>query len=79
MIYLDNAATTKPCEAAVKAVCDTMRGRFGNASSLHKLGISSGEVLSLAKKTLLTALGSSPAVSGGRPLDGEIYFTSGAT
>lgn len=79
MIYLDNAATTKPCEAAVKAVCDTMRGRFGNASSLHKLGISSGEVLSAAKRTLLTALGSSPAVSGGRPLDGEIYFTSGAT
>lgn len=79
MIYLDNAATTKPCEQAVEAVANTMRERFGNASSLHRMGILSSQVLSSAKRTLLTALGSSPKSSGGTPLEGDIYFTSGAT
>lgn len=79
MIYLDNAATTKPCEEAIEAVTNTMRERFGNASSLHRMGILSSQVLSSAKRTLLTALGSSPRISGGAPLEGEIYFTSGAT
>ena len=79
MIYLDNAATTKPCAEACEAVMNTMRERFGNASSLHKMGILSSEVLSSAKRTLLTALGSSPKNAGGTPLEGEIYFTSGAT
>ncbi|MGN1119874.1 MAG: cysteine desulfurase family protein, partial [Oscillospiraceae bacterium] len=79
MIYLDNAATTKPCEASVEAVTNTMRERFGNASSLHKMGILSSQTLSAAKRTLLTALGSSQKISGGTPLDGEIFFTSGAT
>lgn len=79
MIYLDNAATTKPCEQSCEAVLNTMKQRFGNASSLHKMGILSGEILCSAKKTLLLALGSSPKSSGGIPLDGEIYFTSGAT
>ena len=46
MIYLDNAATTKPCTEACEAVSYTMRERFGNASSLHKMGILSGQVLS---------------------------------
>lgn len=79
MIYLDNAATTKPCAEACEAVMNTMRERFGNASSLHKMGILSSEVLSSAKRTLLTALSSSPKNAGGTPLEGEIYFTSGAT
>ncbi|MGN0688452.1 MAG: cysteine desulfurase family protein [Oscillospiraceae bacterium] len=68
MIYLDNAATTKPCEEAVAAVANTMRQCFGNASSLHKLGIESEKVISSARKTLLSKLG-----------EGDIYFTSGAT
>ena len=68
MIYLDNAATTKPCAEAVAAVTDTMRDCFGNASSLHKLGIESEKVISSAKKTLLSKFG-----------EGELYFTSGAT
>lgn len=79
MIYLDNAATTKPCAQACDAVAYAMRERFGNASSLHRMGILSGQILSSAKKTLLTALASSPKSSGKQPLDGDIYFTSGAT
>lgn len=69
MIYLDNSATTKPCEAAVNAVCENMKNNFGNASSLHNMGIGAEKVLRAAKETLLKKLA----------LDGEIYFTSGAT
>lgn len=73
MIYLDNAATTRPCDEACAAVMNTMQLRFGNASSLHKMGILSGEIISAAKRTVLRALG------GGTALDGDVFFTSGAT
>ncbi len=46
-----------------------MSENFGNPSSLHKAGIEAEKVLKSAKKTILGKLG----------LDGEIYFTSGAT
>ncbi len=68
MIYLDNAATTKPCEEAVAAVTHTMQSCFGNASSLHRLGIDSANVINAARKTLQAKLG-----------EGDVYFTSGAT
>ena len=66
MIYLDNAATAKPCADAVKAAASSA---FGNPSSLHGLGIEAEKVISEAKKTILKKLGR----------EGEIYFTSGAT
>lgn len=69
MIYLDNAATTKPCEQAIKAATDTARNCFGNVSSLHKLGIESEKLMNSASKTLLGKLA----------CKGNIYFTSGAT
>ena len=37
--YLDNSATTKPCEECVSAVVNMLTDNFGNASSLHDLGI----------------------------------------
>ena len=69
LIYLDNCATTRPCDEAIKAVCENMSENFGNPSSLHKAGIEAEKVLKSAKKTILNKLG----------LEGEIYFTSGAT
>ena len=69
MIYFDNAATTKPCKEAVAAAVNNMTENFGNASSLHKMGIEAEKVISAAKKTMLQRLG----------LEGEIFFTSGAT
>lgn len=39
MIYLDNAATTKPCGEAVEAALACMTENFGNPSSLHRAGI----------------------------------------
>ena len=69
LIYLDNAATTRPCDEAINAAAENMRNNFGNPSSLHKAGIEAEKVLKNAKKTILGKLG----------LEGEIYFTSGAT
>lgn len=68
MIYLDSAATTKPCREAADAIMNTMRDSFGNASSLHKMGIISEKVITGAKSTLRSKLG-----------EGDIIFTSGAT
>lgn len=69
MIYLDNAATTKPCKEAVRAAEECMNGCFGNPSSLHKLGIEAERKINAVKKTLLLRLNN----------EGEIFFTSGAT
>ena len=69
MIYLDNSATTRPFDSVIKAVSENMAGNFGNASSLHHMGVEAEKVLSAAKKTILEKLGA----------DGEIIFTSGAT
>lgn len=68
MIYLDSAATTKPCKQAADAILNTMEECFGNASSLHGMGIRSEKVITSAKRTLLSKFG-----------EGDILFTSGAT
>lgn len=68
MVYLDSAATTKPCKEAADAIINTMEQSFGNASSLHGMGIRSEKVIASAKRTLLEKLG-----------EGDIIFTSGAT
>ncbi len=70
MIYLDNAATAKPCEETRAAVADAMENLYGNASSLYKLGIVSQQTMNKAKRTVLSALNVG---------EGTIYFTSGAT
>lgn len=69
MIYLDNAATTKPCPEAIAAASACAENCFGNPSSLHKMGIEAEKVINSAKKTLLKRLNK----------EGEIFFTSGAT
>lgn len=69
MIYLDNAATTKPCAEAAAAAVRCAEQSFGNPSSLHKLGIEAEKVITSAQKTLLKRLNK----------EGEIFFTSGAT
>lgn len=69
MIYLDNAATTKPCAEAVRAAAECAELCFGNPSSLHKMGIEAEKLLAETKKIILQRLGK----------EGELYFTSGAT
>lgn len=69
MIYLDNSSTTRPLDSVIKAVSDNMADNFGNASSLHRMGVNAEKTLKEAKKTILDRLSA----------DGELYFTSGAT
>ena len=69
MIYLDNAATTKPCEEAVEAVVRGLR-EFGNPSSLHGLGLAAEKEREHARNAIASALGALPE---------EVFFTSCAT
>ena len=70
LIYLDNAATTKPCAEAVAAAADAMTEHFGNPSSLHRAGLDAQLIVDGARRAIADALG----------VDKEtIYFTSGAT
>lgn len=69
-VYLDNAATTKPCEAAVEAVINNITLDYGNPSSLHKLGLKAEEVIRESRKAVAAALVCEPDC---------VYFTSGAT
>ncbi len=69
-IYLDNAATTKPCEAAMSAVFDSMLENYGNPSSLHKIGLNAENDMNEARKAVAAALVCDPKL---------LTFTSGAT
>lgn len=69
-IYLDNAATTRPCEPAVSAVFQNMVEDYGNPSSLHKIGLVAEQNVAEARKAIAAALVCDPQC---------ITFTSGAT
>lgn len=70
MIYLDNAATTKPCKEAVEAAVNALTECFGNPSSTHAEGIRAKLLLDDARQTIAKAI-------GGR--EECLFFTSGAT
>ncbi|NLG68871.1 MAG: nitrogen fixation protein NifS, partial [Firmicutes bacterium] len=69
VIYLDHAATTPPCPAALEAVRALLEpGRIGaNPSSPHRPG---RRVRALLDDATVSRLGASP---------GEVVFTSGGT
>ncbi len=69
-VYLDNAATTKPCEEAVAAAVTAMTQKYGNPSSLHRAGLDAQLLMDAARKTIAESIGAD---------SGCIYFTSGAT
>lgn len=69
-VYLDNAATTKPCAEAVDAIMAALTDNYGNPSSLHKMGLNAQMVNDTARKIIAGAIGCEPNC---------IYFTSGAT
>lgn len=56
MYYLDNSATTKPCDAAVRAMTDALE-LWGNPSSVHHLGCAAADALSAARRTVARTLG----------------------
>lgn len=68
--YLDNAATTRPCKAAVEGAVRCLENHYGNPSSLHGKGLEAEHEMRAAREVIAGILGCKPA---------EIYFTSGAT
>jgi cysteine desulfurase len=68
--YLDNSATTKPCQEAVVAINEMLTSNWGNPSSLHNLGINAMKEVILARMAIASSLGVSKE---------EIVFTSGGT
>ena len=69
-IYLDNAATTKPCEEAVQSINTALTELYGNPSSLHSIGLAAQLAVDEARKNIALALGCQQDC---------LYFTSGAT
>lgn len=68
--YLDNSATTKPCQQAVEAINRMLTQNFANPSSLHGPGIEAAKEIIAARQALANALSCEKE---------EIFFTSGAT
>lgn len=68
--YLDNSATTKPCDACVSAVTHMLTDNWGNPSSLHRLGINALKEIVISRQAIADSLGVERE---------EIIFTSGGT
>ena len=68
--YLDNSATTRPCEAAIRAMETCLRDEWYNPSSVYKPSVEAFRRLRAAREQIL------------RPINGsgcELIFTSGGT
>ena len=70
MIYLDNSATTKPCEEAVAAMTQALTENWGNPSALYNFGINTAYKMRSARSKVALAMGAEPD---------RIFFTSGGT
>jgi len=69
-IYLDHAATTPLDERVLEEMLPFLKGKFGNASSLHALGTEARKAVESAREKIAKAINAGPE---------EIYFTSGGT
>lgn len=70
MIYLDNAATTKMYDEALRVLTEANEKRWFNASALYKEASEESKTIRRAREALLGAL---------KAGDGELYFLSGGT
>ena len=70
IVYLDNSATTKPCDKTIQnvnfALCDT----WGNPSSLYDMGFFAQQLVDKARKSTCALL---------KCREDEIYFTGSGT
>ncbi len=66
-IYLDNSATTKICDEALRVYCEVSRENYGNPSSLHSRGLSAEKALKEARDAILSSL---------KAKDAEVIFTA---
>lgn len=70
IVYLDNASTTRIHAEALECMLPYMTDRFGNPSSLHRLGREAKLAIENARGEVATMVGANP---------GEIFFASGGT
>lgn len=70
IIYLDNSATTKPCEKAIALMNKALTENWGNPSSLHILGMYAEIALNNARKVIAKSISAK---------EQEIIFTSCGT
>jgi cysteine desulfurase len=70
LIYLDHAATTPLDEQVLAAMMPYLTERYGNPSSIHRLGRQALDALDDARDTIAAILGAGPK---------EIIFTGGGT
>ena len=70
MIYLDNSATTRPCEAAVEAMTRALTEDWANPSALYQFGIDTARALRMARGQVAAAMGAE---------SDRVFFTSGGT
>ncbi|MBI1195507.1 MAG: aminotransferase class V-fold PLP-dependent enzyme [Gammaproteobacteria bacterium] len=68
--YFDHNATTPVDERVVEAMLPYFRGRYGNPSSLHRLGRLSRQAVEQARDQVAGLVGAHP---------GQVIFTSGGT
>ena len=69
-IYVDNAATTRTSDTAIRAMLPYLNEIYGNPSSLHSVGQRAAEALSEARGIVASCLGAEAK---------EIIFTSGGS
>lgn len=69
-VYLDNSATTKPCQEAIDAVMNAMTVDYGNPSSMHQKGVDAENIVRRSTEKLAAIMKVDPAT---------IYYTSGAS
>lgn len=69
-VYLDNAATTRVDAQVLKAMRPYFTENYGNASSLHALGVRAEKTLEQARAVLASEINAAPE---------EIVFTSGGS
>ncbi len=70
MIYLDNAATTRPYDEVIETISKMNKECFANPSSQHSAGYEAEKKLTEAKETILSSIGAK---------SGQLVFTSGGT
>ena len=70
-IYLDNSATTRPCEAAIQAMMDCMREEYFNPSALYAPALQTAKMLRECREVILKAVHA--------PAGAKAVFTSGGT
>ncbi len=70
MIYLDNSATTKPCEKAINALNYALNEVWGNPSSLYGLGLDAENLINNTRIKIADMINAR---------DDEIFFTGSGT